>query len=265
MPLLPAPPSFLPSGGGCPVTSTVDVLAAYPDRVSAEPVAPVRDAIVEMQTAVLMAYQSASAYAAAQCDPTRATGVYLAGHAAEVGVFRQDREEDEPLRDRLFAPPAVVTPVNLRAAADAVLAPYTTTRSILWESVVDRLYVGDGTTAWSAPVWDGTVDQPPDYPDRRYLPRGACSPGAAFTFSDNEGRFFVLRIPDLSEADDVAGYAYDGSTSGGLFVFDGTGLFPSFVYAGGATSDAINAAIINAIDGIRGHGIRWQLTVDAKL
>ncbi len=268
MPTLPAPSAFLPTGGGTPVTSTDDIIAAYPERVQREPVAPVRDAIVEMQTEILLAYQLAASYAAAQSDPTRSTGVYLEEDAAEVGVFRQDAEEDESLRDRLFSPPAVVTPLNIRAAVDAILAPVTSTPCVLWESVLDRLYVSNGAATWTSFVGDGESEMTPYYPDRRYDLRGSVTPGGPFTFSEGEGRFFILRVPDLSEADAVAAYAVSPLITGatwGLYADDGTGSYPSYAYSGGVTGEAIYATIINTVDGLKGHGIRWRLVVDPKL
>jgi hypothetical protein len=271
MPILPAPSSFLVSGGDTPIVTTDDVLAEYPLRVRQEPVAPVRDAAVELQTEIFLFYQDVSAYAAAQSDPTRATGVYLEEFTGEVDVFRQAGEDDEDLRDRYFSPPAIVTPDNVRDAVDALLAPVTDKRCILWESILDQVYVDDGDAVWSIHLGDdGLADMSPEYPDRRYALRGACSPGDAFTFdNDADGRYFIVLLPELEQISGIDAFVVeptDPLDTFGFYADDGAGVaIDAAVFDGGATAEAVYAAIVNQVEVIRGHGVRWMALVDPKI
>lgn len=266
MPIYPA--TFLPSGGETPITTTADVLAEYPLRIRQEPVAPVRDAAVELQAEIFLAYQNASAYAAAQSDPTRATGVYLEAFAAEVGIFPQDGAGDEALRTRLFSPLAVVTPEAIKAIVNALLAPVTDAQCSLWESVSDRWFVSDDSADWHSFVGDGSTDMAPDYPDRRYALRGNCMPGGPAAFNESNGRMFILRLPEIEAADNEGAFPrlpLDGHDTDRFFVNDGSGDWHGFAFAGGKSAQAIYSAIVNAVESIRGHGVRWLAFVDPRI
>ena len=278
MPILPVPLPVLPSGGDLPVRTTADVLAAYPDHVRREVNAPVRDALIEAKTEMFLGYQEHVDYAAAQSDPTRATGLYLEEFTNEVGIFKQDGEKDESLRERYFAVPELVTPEAIKGAVDSILAPFTTKTCFLCESVLDRWFVSDGASSWHSFVGDGTSDMTPDYPDRRYATRAGSSPGGALAFSDGEGRFFILRIPNISATADAAAVAADGAavlngegvdvSATRLYADDGTdadGSSAMFVFAGLGSADSVYQAIVNTVETIRGHGIRVRLLVDSKL
>lgn len=254
------------------MSSVDDVLAVHADEQREPETAPVRDAIADAETEMFLAYQQRADYAAAQCDPTRATGIYLAGHAADRGIFKQDGEGDEELRDRVFTVPAVVTLGAILGAANAVLANYTTREAKIFESVVDRLYVGDGTTTWHAFLADGTADVDPQYQDRRYDLRDGVGPGGGWVFGNHYGRYFILRVPDLSGITAAMPFAYDGDQSPddglGLFVNDGSdtdGSASGFLFEGSSDAVSVYQAIINAVERIRGHGVRWMLVVDPKL
>lgn len=262
---------ILPSGGQLPVSSTEDVLAAYPEHVKGQTDAPVRDAIVEGQTEMFLSYQLRTDYAAAQSDPTRATGTYLDGFANSVGIHRQADEQDEPLRDRLFSIPAIVSPNNIKAAVDAILSQYTTKECALAESVLDRWFVSDGLSTWHSFVGDGTSDMTPYYPDRLYDERSGSSPGGPLAFSNHNGRHFILRVPELTNVSSIGSFVFDGTENNrflGFFVNDGSGAdldSHGYVFAGGSTADAIYQAIINTVNTIAGHGVRWSMFVDARL
>lgn len=271
MPTLPVDGSFLPSGGDLPVASTADVLAAYPARVRDVETAPVRDAIVEAQTELFQAYQGAADYAAAQSDPTRATGVYLDGFTGDVGIYRQDEEEDEALRARLFAPPSIVSPDAIKAAVDAILAGYTAKRCYLYESIADRTYVNArADTAWKLYVGSRGQTMSPDYPDRRYALRERSEPGGPIVFNRTAtGRYFILRVPNLDAFDDQAAYVTDRASSAReddrFYGFDRGSATSSYMFASSATAAAAYATIINTVEQLRGHGVRWRLFVDVKL
>lgn len=272
MPTLPAPYPFLPSGGDLPISSTDDVLAAFPARIRDAEEAPVRDAVVESLAAMLLAYQERADYAAAQSDPSRATGASLRGLAADRGIYAQDGEGNESIRTRIYSVPDVVTPGAILAAVNSILAQYTTKEAKIFESVTDRLFLSDGTATWHSFLTDGDSDIDPQYQDRRYDERDNAGPGGAWLFSEHVGRYFILRVPDLAGINDGDGFMFDG-TQGvladvGLWIDDGSdadGSSAGFIYQGFSDALSVYQAIVNTVERIRGHGVRWMLRVDPKL
>lgn len=268
-------PLTLPSpiDGDVPIRTPADVVALWPPEVRRAETAPKRDAMAEALTEAFLQYQHAASYAAAQSDPTRATDEYLASFAVEVGIFPQENEDDEAIRDRLFATPDVVTPAAILDTANAALAPYTDGEAQLCESILDAWYVFDDDTAnvCHSFVGDGTYDCVPLYVDRRYEHRPGRSPTGALAFNDREGRMFVLRIPDVGAAASLAAYAQDSagdSAEAVMYVGDGTsttGYGASYAFTSAAAEQAVYTAVANAMDRIAGHGVRWELWVDPKL
>lgn len=279
---MPTLPLTLPApldGGELPVTSSTDVAKAEPYFVRRATVAPVRDAFRAGLVALFAWYQRAASYAAAQVDILRATGLYLDGLGRDFDVFRQDGEGHEAYRARILAGEDVVTPAAILAAVNATLAPYTTIEAQYAESIMDRWFVEDGTATWSSHVWSRNGDRVPYYPDRLYEEQSAenggyvreqSAPMGALPFSDDVGRHLVVRIPDLAAVDENVAYAFSdaGGTVAtyGLFVGDGTETVDlAFAFSGTETEDAIYAAVVNAVERIKGHGIRWTLYVDPNL
>jgi len=116
-----------------PVVTQDDVASEWSDDVfDASNPPPIVSAIQAGQTAMLLAYQRASAYAAAQSDPARATGEYEDECGWEREVNRQANESDGNYRARLFHQ-TVVDPVDIIAAANRVLAPFTATSCVYFE------------------------------------------------------------------------------------------------------------------------------------
>jgi hypothetical protein len=81
---------------------------------------------------------------------------------------------------------------------------------------------------------------------------------------------FILRVPDVGAAVDLAAYVDDGADAGarGMFVSDGNiaNLYgQSFVYEGLQTAQSVYQQIANSVSQIAGHGVRWVLWVDPKL
>ncbi len=126
MPTLPLDSLPVPlDGGPLPVASIADVQNEFAGEVQDPPVAPVRDALQLGIKGMLQRYQRASRYAAAQSDPARATGVYLDEIGSyERDVHRQAGELDASYRARVNAFEGVADPGDIVAAANAVLAPY---------------------------------------------------------------------------------------------------------------------------------------------
>lgn len=263
----------VPIDGDVPVREAADVAKHWPPEVRRSEVAPVRDALAEGMAAAFVAYEGASSYAAAQSDPTRATGQYLEVHATEVRVFPQEGETTEELRERLFATPEVVTPNAILAAANQVVSRYTEAKAQLCESILDRWFVTDGDPNGEVHsyVTDGTASVEPDYPDRRYPYRPQRSPTGALPFSDHEGRLFILRVPQIGAVVGSQTYVDDGSGGSekhGFFITDGAlagNAYQAFIYPGLAEAVSAYQQIANSVDRLTGHGVRWVLWVDPKL
>lgn len=256
-----------------PVLTPADVRRAYPSALAdrTEDEAPVLAAAIDGQTAMFVAFQDGAAQAAAQSDPARATGMHLDGHAEDRGIKRSAGEEDETLRARMFFPDGVVTPEAIKATADAVLEPYTETPCILWETILDRWFVFDGGGDASSHVGDGDDDAGGGfYPDRYYNDRETSHPGGAMPFDDHDGRYYVLRVPDLGGLGEKASFVFNGTQDAiddgpGWFVFDSSADVGAFVFENTRTAREIYEAIVAAVAPLVGHGVRWMMTIDPKL
>ena len=276
MPLLPIPFPALPSGGDLPLRDRADWLAKLPEHVRREETAPVRDDVAEAAAGIFLRYQDRAAYAAAQSDGTRATGIYLDGFLADAGLPRQEAEADEDARDRLYSPQRVVTPENVREAVNAVLlAAGVTIPCVIFESVLDRWFVWDGTQPLDGPhsfVTDGTVSLDPQYPDRRYDLRPNSGPGGAWAFGDHFGRWMIIRVPVITRPEFGAfawrGEAFQVPDGLGFFVTDGTqvtGDDNGFVFSGNAEASVVYQSIVNVVERVKGYGVRVTLVIDPKL
>lgn len=284
MPLLPISGPTPLAGGALPVASDADVLAVFPAEVRRSLTAPVRDALVAALTEIIKEYQRRSSKAAALSDLLRSEGTHLESLCAEHGVFKQSGESDEDLRARTLGIPELVSPSAILAAVDAILAPWTSARAKYFESELDQWFVGvDGTATWSSFVFDGTAGATPHYPDRLFADDVVENSGDsidgrevtdAWVFADTLGRYFVLRLPPLESVDDEGSYVF--ATSGvadGMFIADGSdtagaesdGSVTSFVFTDQAFSDDLYAAIVSAVELLKGQGIRWQAIVDPLL
>lgn len=278
MPILPVPLPFDPAGGDLPVKGEQDVRDALPAFVRDVPSAdaPVREALVGGATRMFLEWQSASAYAAAQADPTRATGVYLEGHAEDRGHHKRGVEDDEVLRARMLATPEVVTPEAILAVVNALLAPYTSVQAQYHESILDRWYVQDGTATWHSFIGAG-----PEYAARHYDERPQSDPGGAWAFDDSQGRYFVLRVPELTSINGAHMFVFDGSVppdpalgnAESAWIADGSntggteanGHVATFVSTGLGTALDVYQGIVDAVNAIRGAGVRWMLIADPNL
>ena len=211
MPTLPLPD--LTNGvsidaGELPVSSIDDIAATWSNDVQAPPVAPIRDAIQQGELAMMLAYQNVAPKAAAQCDPLRATGEYLDEVGDDRSIQRQPGESDTEYSARVNAVPSTVSPNDIIAAANAVLAPYTSIPCRYYEQSDAWFLSNPNTTTWSAHLFsdsDGGPNAVPNYPDRRYSLIPNRRPPGAVLFGDMYGREFVLRTPDISSVDATVG------------------------------------------------------------
>lgn len=257
-----------------------DVLAVLPAFVRQSDAAPVRDAIAAALVEILTRYRLLSAYAAAQCDITRATGIYLESLCREHGAYKQRGETDEQLRARALTAPSLVTPEAILAAANTVLALYSPVPAQYAESILDRWFVSDGTAPWHSFVGAQPQYFARLYPSDAVANGGFVRPnseiGGAWAFADHVGRHFVLRVPVLTgPANAHAFVAGDSATLADArsFVADGSdasgsetrGALGMFVYQSPSTALAVYQAIANAVNRIRGQSVRWLLLADPNL
>lgn len=278
MPALPAPMPFDPWGAELPVKSESDVRDVLPGNIKAVPQddAPVREAIISAETEMFLSWQESSSYAAAQSDPTRAEGEYLDGHLEDRDLKRNGSEDDESARSRMFDIQKVVTPEAILAAADSILSPYTTIKCQYLESVLDRWFLTGPVSSFRS-----FIGASPEYPDRYYNLRPQSSPGGAWTFADNGGRYFVLRVPVLDSLNGSHMFLFDGTVEPGpgnehaeaAWIADGsdtggtesTGVTATFVSVGGGAALDIYQSVADAVNSIIPAGVRWQLYADPDL
>lgn len=263
-----------------PVNDSSDVLATLPDYVQRPASAPIRDAIVEGETAMFLEYQDDAKYAADQSNVLTATGIYLQSIGEERGVFKQDGETDTAYRTRILATPSVVTPTAIMTAVNAILAPYTTTQAQYCESIQDRWFVTDGTLSWHS-----CLGVSPSYYDRLYPGDSAVNggyvrpnsePGHARVFSDIYGRLFVLRVPTISSVNAGGAYMHDDVTplplgalapTAAFYIGDGSTYATSdaFIRESGVTDQLVYQQICNTVEALRGASIRWLMIQDTNL
>ncbi len=277
MPQLPLPVDGANlAGGDLPVVDVTDVLAVLPDFLRPDDPAVVRDALLAGLTQILLTYQARAGYAADQADILNAVGGPLYEACAELGVYLQSGETDTQLRARALSQPSLVTPAAIIAAANTVIAPYSTTLPQYCESLCDRLFLSNGDAGWHSYLYfDGDIPRSPDYFDRLYpnnavqnggYVRAQSEPGAARLFFDTVGRFFILRVPDLSPLDNQIAGVFTSSDQGAFYVGDGTSQSnTTYVRTIPTQSTAIYGAVINVINRIKGAGVRWELLVDPNL
>lgn len=269
-----------------PAQLSVDAaVCSADDHVQAMPAAyrneehPVLEDLAAAHAAMHAAYQARADYAAAQSDVLRATGKHLDGLGEDRQVPRAEGELDDAYRSRIVSWTNTVSPRAIIAAVNEILAPLTTGKAQWCESLTDAWFVTDGSAEAAGMhsfVGDGLSNVCPRYPDRgyeddasinsgRYEPQ--LSPGGALAFADTIGRHFLLRIPQLNDADAPRLFATSGDDSGqlGMFVSDGSG--PGFAFASNSYLLSIEAyqAIADTVQRIKGHGIRFSMVVDRKI
>jgi hypothetical protein len=291
MPSFPLPPPAVPGGGDLPVVTTQDVLTLLPKGIQQPQTAPVRDALVGALTQIALSWQEAASYAAAEADIGRSTDQWLSGNADDRSFNKQATETDPAFRARSLGVPATVSTAAIVSAINAILAPYTAIPCRVFDSVLDRMYVFDGTvTSRSYVAGSAGLTFPPfsnagpNYPDRLYpeyasqnggafLPNS--SPGGAWPFGDCIGRYLVVRITDLAPT--FLGHAYTTNTLlptvalspfKHLYVF--TGSAPgtgtrAFINQSSQTALGVYQSIVNTVNSLIGQSIRWQLFVDPRL
>lgn len=275
MPSLPISLPVIPAAGDLVVSSMAEVLSAFPPEAQGpEDEAPVLAAQREFLLEEHRQAQLAVGYAAAQSDVTRATGIYLDGLLGDDRtVRRQVDEADEAYRTRALGIPSVVTPAAILKVVNSILAPHTDKRAQVFESVVDRWFIGAGSRPYAFLTQTAAID--PAYDDRYYSDRDGFRPGGATLFSDSiNGRLFVVRIPVVKGTEPVivmagsnpAGPLGNASPAGGFFFGSGTsGLTASYPGSGETAALAVYQSIVNSILAIKGQGVRFRVFTDPRL
>src|SRR6186713_3126093 len=162
-------PPLIPDAQPPGVRTTGDVLAQMALEVREPATAPVRDAIVDLETATLMEFQYRSDRAEAENDVLRSHEENLRDDGAERGFSRGASEPESEFRARILSTTAVVTKDAIVAAVNALLLPLTPTECILLEAPLDGWFIHDGTDGDAGPpLWHSFIGRTPSYPDRLY-------------------------------------------------------------------------------------------------
>jgi hypothetical protein len=243
---------------------------------------PVTDALVEAVLALLLEYQYRAGYAAAQADLLRATDEYLDGLGQDRGYERAEGEQNADFRERVLDIPDVATAWAVRVVVNGILALYTSSRAQVFETGLDRWFVGVSS---ASATWRSFLNRNPEYPTRLYEqdePENGVAlpdnePKRPRLFSDNLGRQFMVIVPDLAGLHDSPAALYSSAFQGSgvqdarlgdIAAHLGTGAtstVAAFVTGSTATADTVYQAIVNAVEQIRGHGMRWILMTDPSL
>lgn len=274
MPLLPVDNGWVIDAGELVVRDDSDVLALLPvEYRRGEETEEIRDALVAAVTKTHQKFHDRAAYAAAQCDISRATGVHLEGQAADRDFHKATGETEAQFRARILANPELVTTKAIMDRVNALLAPHTPAEAHGFEGILDQWFVGeDGVDN----EWESFVGAAPNYPSRFYpdlsepaaIPRSNSSPGDARVFAGEMGRLFVIRVPDLVGIDAQRAYAASDDGEIGFFLTDAGGndeLNGSFVARETATAETVYGALVGSVAAIKGHSIRWIVLIDESL
>ncbi len=271
MPLLPLPPGDTSlSGGDLPVVDASDVLAEFPQPQRNAETATVRDAFCEAFSLGFIEYQNAAPYAAAQCDPIRATGVHLRAIASDRTIPVGRSDTDETIRARIFATPNIVTPDAIEDAINEILADRTTSVCHISELNLDGYFVhGNQLVTEIEYAWDSFIGAEPNYPDRYYDDVPSLLPGGAVP-SSGRPRSFAVRVPSLAGSNNLFNFvssnpetfAGDGSDTSGS---ESSGDIGFFVYNDPQTADDLYSTIIAVVSSLKGQGMSWSLLVDDRL
>ena len=264
------------------VSSDSDVAAVLPAEYLEEPIAPIRDGLIHAHAEQQKAYQAKSDYATQQSDIGRATGRYLTALARDRGFIRQPDESDDDLRARALAVPDVVTPAAIVAAVNSILASVGAGECEYLESIADRLYVNNtgGTGACSGLLGVTPINPTRLYPEdfaNGYVTavRPNSSPGSAWAFSEEIGRYFILRVPNLASLDTSVPTPWQSASAvpqralgtGTIFARTTSGGVQnqSFVYQGITAALDTYRRIADTVNSLIGHSIRWMMISDSRL
>ena len=278
----PAVPPLVSGSGPLAVTSQADVRAQMPAWMVAALSQPVTDALVEALYFLILYYQHDAGYAAAQGDLLRATEEYLDGLSQDRSYERGEGELDPAFRERVLDIPDMATGFALRTVINGILAPFTSSRAQVIDTALDRWFV---RSSGAGAARRSFVNRNPEYPTRLYE-QDAADNGASIAdnepkrprlFSDRLGRQFMVIVPDLSGLHDspasVYSSAFQGASPedarlGGIAMHLGAGTSgetAAYLIGSTATAESVYQSIVNAVNQIKGHSMRWILMSDPSL
>lgn len=270
-----------PRSGELPIYSSDDVQKLLPAPYKNSPKKPVLDAHLEALTEIALAWEDAATDAAAESDTATADDQYLDGQGEDHTVHRAADESNDDYRARMVATPKLVTVAAILEAVNSILAPLTTVQAELFDSILDRLFITDGTLRWHSFIGANPQYFARLYPDDHVANgervRPQSRPGGAWVGGDHVGRMLVLRVPNLGglanhHAFVFSSSAVDAATSIAIdpkkrmFVGNGSqSTAASFVADTSITAQGVYQAIVDKINGVLGQSIRWKLVVDPHL
>lgn len=254
-------PPLVPGAGPRPVRTRDDVARLFPSWVKDPVAAPVRDALVDALTSLLLQHEFRAEIAAAQSDELRATRQYLLECGSEQGITRQPGEGEEAFRERMFAVEGVATEEAITVGVNAILAPFTSKTCQLVDSILDQYFVqGAGAQPWRA-----FLGASPLYPERLYPKEAAENEGLYRPHSDPlDARFFnlggcefCLLVPSLG----ITGGPFIGNAppTQQMFIGNAPPEQQAYHYGVGGAADAVYRAIASFVDPIAGQSVRWTM------
>lgn len=274
-------PPLVPGAGPRPFRTRDDVVARLDDVLRDADVAPIRDALIDALTALLLELQFRNEYAIAQADVVRATVGYLTSLGGDDrGMPRAPDEQDVPYRSRLLTLPAAVTEEAITLGVNAILAPFTTVQCQLVDAVLDRWFVGAAATD-ATRSWHSFIGAAPQYPDRLYagqeianggVSRPNSDPGGARLWSGAQsaagtsGRQFLLLLPDLGSAADPSPVSWKNTghhvsseaPTDGFFVGKTVSqISAAYVRIDFTIARSVYRAIEGFVNSVIGQSIRW--------
>ena len=221
------------------VTSADDVIAVLPKAFQTD-THPILDGLAETLDAMLEEHQEKSDSVVLQHDILNAIEQWESGLCDDRSCPRAPSESDASLRARALAWPDQTTPTSIIALCNQYTAPLTDGKTQYIESIVDCWFVGNGATGGGGLsfVGDGAQNFQPQYTDRLYEEQAAdndgayrpqAEPGGALV-GDGLGHMFMLRLPGVQSGQEGA-----------------------------------YQVIVNAVQRIKGQGMRFAAVVDGKL
>lgn len=285
-------PPLVSGAGPRPFRTTDDVLAQLDDLLKGDStvLAPIRDALVDALTALVLELEFRGEYALAQADLLRATEQYLTSIGGDDRMVPQaPGEEDEDYRARLLATPLTVTEEAITLGVNIILAPFTTTQCQLIDNILDRWYVSTGLADAG---FHSFIGASPEYPDRLYsgqeasnggVSRANSDPGGARVYESGvtfQGRALTLLLPDLSlladpstVATDIRGPVHVGAIDPELFNRAAYGFYvgnttnpdiAAIVNRDSAIPLAIYQSIESFVNSVIGQSIRWGFMAELQ-
>ena len=242
-----------------PARTTDDLLEFLPSWAR-EPVAPIRDAWLEMVRSVAqLAWARIGQSASRLISPRFAEGTWLDAWGDLKKVARRYDEDDGPYRARLLAVVSAITPNAIRAAIAAAAASITTQPVVLLEPAIDSMFTAPLTSTWNCFVQPATARLWGSDPDRVGVAWGP------YTFDPVMTARIVVAVADGAGSLDPVAYSTALSTamtSADTSFSAPTGAAYAFVFS---RTDSLLELLVAAVDSLRAGGVGFTLFTDSAL